>query len=77
LNLVLGEAAAAQSLGVRLFERSPVTRIDYGAEVQVHTATGKVRAKTLVLGCNAYMNDLNPLLGGKVLPAGSYVIATE
>ncbi|HCL4122204.1 TPA: FAD-binding oxidoreductase, partial [Pseudomonas aeruginosa] len=77
LNLVLGEAAAAQSLGVRLFERSPVTRIDYGTEVQVHTATGKVRAKTLVLGCNAYMNDLNPLLGGKVLPAGSYVIATE
>ncbi|MBE0959089.1 FAD-binding oxidoreductase, partial [Escherichia coli] len=46
LNLVLGEAAAAQSLGVRLFERSPVTRIDYGTEVQVHTATGKVRAKT-------------------------------
>ncbi|MGA4816474.1 NAD(P)/FAD-dependent oxidoreductase [Pseudomonas aeruginosa] len=65
LNLVLGEAAAAQSLGVRLFERSPVTRIDYGTEVQVHTATGKVRAKTLVLGCNAYMNDLNPLLGGR------------
>ena len=77
LNLVLGEACRCQSLGVRLFERSPVTRIDYGTEVQVHTATGKVRAKTLVLGCNAYMNDLNPLLGGKVLPAGSYVIATE
>ncbi|MBD2837084.1 FAD-binding oxidoreductase [Pseudomonas sp. JM0905a] len=77
LNLALGEAAAAQSLGVRLFEHSAVTRIEYGAEVKVHAASGVVRAKTLVLGCNAYMNDLNTTLGGKVLPAGSYVIATE
>ncbi|WP_044873214.1 FAD-binding oxidoreductase [Pseudomonas sp. LFM046] len=77
LNLVLGEAAAAESLGVRLFENSAVTRIDYGPEVKVHTARGHVRAKTLVLGCNAYMNNLNATLGGKVLPAGSYVIATE
>src|SRR5690606_35352393 len=76
LNLALGEAAAAASLGVRLFEQSPVTRIDYGPEVQVHTAHGKVRAKTLVLACNAYLNGLDPTLGGKVLPAGSYVIAT-
>jgi gamma-glutamylputrescine oxidase len=54
-----------------------VTRIDYGPEVRVHTAQGTVRAKTLVLGCNAYLKDLNPHLSGKVLPAGSYIIATE
>ena len=77
LNLALGEAVAAQSLGVRLFEHSAVTRIEYGADVKVRTANGVVRAKTLVLGCNAYMNNLNTTLGGKVLPAGSYVIATE
>ncbi|SFP58980.1 gamma-glutamylputrescine oxidase [Ectopseudomonas composti] len=77
LNLVLGEAAAAQSLGVQLFEESPVTRIDYGNEVRVHTANGQVRAKYLVLACNAYINGLNPSLSGKVLPAGSYIIATE
>ena len=77
LNLALGEAAAAASLGVRLFEHSPVSRIDYGPEVKVHTARGSVRAKTLVLACNAYLNGLDPELGGKVLPAGSYVIATE
>ncbi|MWV14588.1 FAD-dependent oxidoreductase [Pseudomonas sp. L-22-4S-12] len=77
LNLALGEAAAAASLGVRLFEHSAVTRIDYGPQVTVHTAGGKVRAKTLVLACNAYLGGLNSKLGGKVLPAGSYVIATE
>ena len=77
LNLALGEAAAAQQLGVKLFEQSEVTRIDYGPEVNVHTAHGNVRAKTLVLACNAYLNGLNPHLSGKVLPAGSYIIATE
>jgi len=77
LNLALGEAAAAAQLGVRLFEHSAVTRIDYGPEVRVHTAQGTVRAKSLVLGCNAYLKDLNPQLSGKVLPAGSYIIATE
>ncbi|NWA04327.1 NAD(P)/FAD-dependent oxidoreductase [Pseudomonas gingeri] len=77
LNLALGEAAAAAQLGVRLFEQSAVTRIDYGPQVQVHCAQGSVRAKTLVLGCNAYLNGLNGELGGKVLPAGSYIIATE
>ncbi|MDP9030873.1 MAG: FAD-binding oxidoreductase, partial [Pseudomonadota bacterium] len=77
LNLALGEAAAAQQLGVQLFEHSEAVRIDYGPEVNVHTAQGNVRAKTLVLGCNAYLNGLNPHLSGKVLPAGSYIIATE
>ena len=77
LNLALGEAAAARTLGVRLFEHSAVTRIDYGPQVNVHTAQGNVRAQTLVLACNAYINGLNPQLSGKVLPAGSYVIATE
>ncbi|MDR0277584.1 MAG: FAD-binding oxidoreductase [Paucimonas sp.] len=77
LNLALGEAAVAAQLGVRLFERSAVTRIDYGPQVTVHTARGTVRATTLVLCCNAYLNDLNRSIGGKILPAGSYIIATE
>jgi glycine/D-amino acid oxidase-like deaminating enzyme len=77
LNLALGEAATAQSLGVRLFEDSTVTRIDYGPRVRVHTAQGSVHADHLILACNAYLRDLNPALAGKVLPAGSYIIATE
>lgn len=31
----------------------------------------------LVMGCNAHLDDLEPRLSGKVLPAGSYVVATE
>lgn len=77
LNLALGEAAAASQLGAQLFEQSAVTRIDYGPQVTVHTAGGKVRASNLIIACNAYINGLNDKLSGQVLPAGSYVIATE
>jgi len=77
LNLALGEAEAAARAGVRLFEQSPVTRLEYGRRVRVHTAQGQVEADTLVLACNAYLGRLDPTLGGKVLPAGSYIIATE
>ncbi|HTN31658.1 MAG TPA: FAD-binding oxidoreductase [Pseudomonas sp.] len=77
LNLALGEAQAAAEAGVRLFEQSPVTRLEYGARVRVHTPHGLVEADSLVLAGNAYLADLEPVIGGKVLPAGSYVIATE
>jgi len=77
LNLALGEAAAAQQLGARLFEHSAVTQIDYGPNLTVHTSTGKVKAKQLVIGCNGYLGRLHPKLSGSVIPAGSYVIATE
>ncbi|MDF9756664.1 gamma-glutamylputrescine oxidase [Pseudomonas sp. TE6288] len=77
LDLVQGEAHAAHGLGVRIFEQSPVLRIEHGSTVTLHTARGKVRAQSLVLGCNAHLDELEPRLTGKVLPAGSYVVATE
>jgi glycine/D-amino acid oxidase-like deaminating enzyme len=76
LNLALGEAAAAAGLGARLFERSAATRIDYGPRLCVHTARGRLRAERLILAGNAYLDGLQPQLAGKVLPAGSYLIAT-
>ncbi|MES3708662.1 FAD-binding oxidoreductase [Pseudomonas putida] len=77
LDLVQGEAKAANKLGVSIYERSPVVSIEHGSTVSVRTARGSVRARYLVLGCNAHLDDLEPKLTGKVLPAGSYVIATE
>ncbi|WPO98066.1 FAD-binding oxidoreductase [Pseudomonas sp. HR96] len=77
LKLLLGEAAAAEAQGARLFENSAVRRIVHGPQVEVHTDQGCVRAGQLVLGCDAFLDDLEPSLSGKVLAAGSYVIATE
>lgn len=77
LRLVLAEARLAQAQGVRIFENSPALEIIHGSTVQVRCAGGTVRAGHLVLGCNAHLDDLEPRLSGKVLPAGSYIITTE
>ncbi|MBD1589906.1 NAD(P)/FAD-dependent oxidoreductase [Pseudomonas typographi] len=77
LKLAQAEAQLAEALGARLFEASVVTAIEPGAQATVRTAHGSVRANQVVLGCNAYLGDLVPALAGKVLPAGSYIIATE
>ncbi|WP_428553624.1 NAD(P)/FAD-dependent oxidoreductase [Pseudomonas edaphica] len=77
LNLVLGEALVAESLGVKIFEQTQVLELVHGDTVQVRCAGGTVRAANLVLACNAHLEELEPRLSGKVLPAGSYIIATE
>ncbi|CAM3836534.1 NAD(P)/FAD-dependent oxidoreductase [Parendozoicomonas haliclonae] len=77
LNLCLGEAELAEKLGVRFYEHSPVVRVQKGAEPVVYTAKGQVKAGRVVLAGNAYIDDLEPKLAGKVLPAGSYIITTE
>jgi glycine/D-amino acid oxidase-like deaminating enzyme len=77
LDLVQGEARLAASLGVRIFEQSPVQQIIHGETALVRCANGTVRAGSLVLGCNAHLDELEQQLSGKVLPAGSYIIATE
>lgn len=77
LNLCLGEARVAEGLGVQFFEHSPVVKIHEGNLPGVETAKGSVTCQFLVLAGNAYLGNLEPEIGGKVLPAGSYIIATE
>ena len=77
LKLALAEAQVAANLGVTLYEQSKVTSIEHGAISRVRTTQGEVKARFVVLACNAYLNDLEPKLTGRVLPAGSYIIATE
>lgn len=77
LNLCVGEARGAADLGVRIHEQTPVTRIEHGAEPRVITPFGTVRADKVVLAGNAYLDGAEPRIEGAVIPAGSYIIATE
>jgi len=77
LNLIKGEARAATQLGVSIYEMSPVNRIDYGSEVRLHTDKGRVMAKQVALCGNTFLNNLVPKLRSKIMPAGTYIIATE
>ncbi len=77
LKMAIGEARAAASLGVRIFEHSPVIKIEGGDEPTVATAHGKVKAKQVIIAGNCYLEKAAPALEKKIMPAGTYVIATE
>jgi glycine/D-amino acid oxidase-like deaminating enzyme len=77
LKLILAEARLAEEMGAVIHEASPVQRIVHGPQIQVFTDRGQVTANRIVLACDAFLNKLEPALTGKLLPAGSYVIATE
>jgi gamma-glutamylputrescine oxidase len=77
LNLCLGEARAAASLGASIFEGSEVLNIEHGTRPRVVTAEGAVNADFVVLAGNAYHRLEQKKLKGRLFPAGSYIVATE
>jgi glycine/D-amino acid oxidase-like deaminating enzyme len=77
LNLCLGEARAAASLGVKIFEDSPAVTLRGGARPSVKTERGHVEADTVVIGGEIFDGFGQSRLKGLMLPTGSYIIATE
>lgn len=77
LNLCLGEARAAASLGVRIHEGTEVTGILHGARPRVRTVRGDVDARTVLIAGDSYHRLERNKLAGLVFPAGSFIIATE
>jgi gamma-glutamylputrescine oxidase len=77
LNYTLGLASAAESAGVAIHEGSQVVGIGHGDPATVRTAAGSVRAKYVALCCNAYVDDLSPKLRARIMPVGTYIVATE
>jgi glycine/D-amino acid oxidase-like deaminating enzyme len=76
LNLCIGEARAAVSLGATIHECSPVLRIDHGARPMVVTDQGSVTADFVVIAGNAY-HFIERKLRGLLFPVNSFIIATE
>ncbi|PMR67245.1 NAD(P)/FAD-dependent oxidoreductase [Halomonas heilongjiangensis] len=77
LNLVLGQAAAVESLGGRIFEQSPVTEVVHGEPVVLTTPRGTVRAERVVMAGNAYLQGVLPVLEGRSMPCGTQIVTTE
>lgn len=77
LNLCIGEARAAESLGVRIFEQSRVNKIRHGENPRVETDRGTINASKVVLAGNAYLGSAERKVSSAVIPAGTYMIATE
>ena len=76
LNYALGIARAAREAGARLFEGTRVTRLETGERPIAHTAKGSVRARFLLVCCNAYLAGLERRLQRYIMPVATYLIAT-
>ena len=78
-RLAWGLRAAAESLGARVFERSPVTGLSRSGRrgpLEVRTAEGSIRAERVVLATNAYRGP-SRRPRRYVIPVYDHVIVTE
>jgi glycine/D-amino acid oxidase-like deaminating enzyme len=75
---VAGLARAAQRAGAHLVERTPVTALRrHGAGWEVETSRGSLRADQILVATGGYTDGAAPQVREKVVPIGSYIIATE
>lgn len=80
LKYCLGLAKATRQAGVAIYEDSPVFRLERGAHPVAKTAQGQVKARFVILAGNVYLaeyGDLAPKLSARIMPVGTYMIATE
>jgi gamma-glutamylputrescine oxidase len=77
LNYTLGLGLAAQAAGARLFSQTRVTSVVPGSSIKLHTANGIVSAKFLLVAGGAYLGALMRPIAGYIMPAGTYIMATE
>ncbi len=78
-----GLALAAQRAGACLYDHARVTSIirsssaGRGQSFLLETTRGKLSAKEVILATGAYTTNATPALQKKLIPIGSYIIATE
>lgn len=81
LKYGIGLARAAQSLGVRIFEKSAVTGLERAPVLKARTSQGCVSAKFAVLAGNCTLPEYGPKvapeLTPRIMPVGTYMISTE
>jgi gamma-glutamylputrescine oxidase len=77
LNYTLGLARAAEAAGVRIYEGTPVTSLRPGDPLRIETGRGSVTASYAVAGRGGYLDDLKLKSDWRVMPVGTYVVATE
>jgi glycine/D-amino acid oxidase-like deaminating enzyme len=78
VKLVEGLRGEAERLGVRVFERSPVTSVELaGGGARLRTAAGEVRARRIVLATSAYTHHLLPGITHRFIPLYDYILVSD
>jgi glycine/D-amino acid oxidase-like deaminating enzyme len=79
---VAGLARATQRAGACLYDHTRVTSIELEKNTSarkfcLQTSKGAVSAREVLLASGAYTTEATPVLRKKIIPIGSYIIATE
>jgi len=79
---VAGLALAALRAGACLYDHTRVTSVEpernkNAHKFRVHTSRGVITAREMILASGAYTTGATPALRKKIIPIGSYIIATE
>jgi glycine/D-amino acid oxidase-like deaminating enzyme len=79
---VAGLALAAQRAGACLHEHTRVEKVESKSinrarKFLVKTSKGTITAREVILASGAYTTEATPALRKKIIPIGSYIIATE
>ena len=79
---VAGLAQAAQRAGACLYDHARVTKIEpeiknSARKFRLQTSKGAITAREVILASGAYTTEAAPALRKKIIPIGSYIIATE
>jgi glycine/D-amino acid oxidase-like deaminating enzyme len=78
-RFVAGLASAAQHAGAAMFDHTRVEAIHHeaGGRYHVQTSRGSLLARDVILASGAYTGNATTALRKKIIPIGSYIIATE
>ena len=73
-----GLVTVAQQSGATLISNCAATAIsEEGSGHEVQTVMGRIRARNVIVATNGYSGKLVPWLQRRIIPIGSYIIATE
>jgi gamma-glutamylputrescine oxidase len=77
LNYTIGLAKAAAAATAHIYEHSQAIGLQTGSTTVVRTSQGEIRANHVVLCGNAYLDYLVPAIRPRIMPIGTYIVATE
>lgn len=74
--LIAGLKRVAQTLGITIYEKTPVTGLTYESPTQLTTPDGCIMANRVVLATNVWATAI-PELRKLIIPVNSAIVATE
>ena len=78
LKFLLGLANQLRSLNVKVFENTPITKIENKKDhIILYSNSKKIKSNKVVVGCNGYLDKLLGGIRNKFMPINNYVVATE